>query len=226
VVLFDWDGTLLDSFAADCAAYENMFSSLGIPWSERQFARYYSPNWHRIYRAVGIPPRKWRMADRLWMHAYKRQNPSLVPYAQLTVRRLHRNFQLGVVSCGSRWRVGKQVRDLGLARYFDVCVCGDDIPERKPHPAPLELALKRLGAKPSETLYVGDAPEDIVMARRARMRAIGVLGPFPTAKRLRAASPEVILRSVRELPRYLASLETIEAVSASVLGSSRRRSSA
>lgn len=226
MILFDWDGTLLDSFAADCAAYASLFSSLGIPWSERQFARHYSPNWHRIYRAVGIPPRKWRMADRLWMRAYEGQNPSLVPYAQLTVRRLHGSFQLGVVSSGSRWRVGKQVRGLGLERFFDVCVCGDDIPERKPHPAPLELALKRLGVKPSETVYVGDAPEDIEMARRARVRAIGVLGPFPTAKRLRAASPEVILRSVRDLPRYLAGLERNEAVRASRLGRSRRRSSA
>jgi len=53
---------------------------------------------------------------------------------------------------------------------------------------------------------VGDTAEDIEMARRAGVRAIGVLGPFPTAARLRAAKPEVLLNSIQELPRCLRSM--------------------
>jgi phosphoglycolate phosphatase-like HAD superfamily hydrolase len=52
-------------------------------------------------------------------------------------------------------------------------------------------------------VYVGDAPEDIEMARRAGVAAIGVLGPFPTAERLRLAKPEVLLESIRDLPAHL-----------------------
>ncbi|HXW54917.1 MAG TPA: HAD family hydrolase [Candidatus Cybelea sp.] len=204
VILFDWDGTLLDSFAADAAAYASMFSSLGISWSEQDFARRYSPNWHRIYRAVGLPRAKWGIADRLWMRAYARQNPPLRRGAKLTIRSLHRSFRLGIVSSGSRWRVQKQLKAFGVWDYFGVCVCGDDLRERKPNPAPLRAALRRLDASPGEAIYVGDTAEDVEMARRARVRAIGVLGPYPTAERLRAASPEAILSSVRELPRYLA----------------------
>jgi phosphoglycolate phosphatase-like HAD superfamily hydrolase len=55
-------------------------------------------------------------------------------------------------------------------------------------------------------VYVGDAPEDILMARRAGIRAIGVLGPFPTADAIRALKPEALLRSIRELPGYLRTL--------------------
>jgi phosphoglycolate phosphatase-like HAD superfamily hydrolase len=50
---------------------------------------------------------------------------------------------------------------------------------------------------------VGDTAEDIEMARRAGVRPIGVLGPFPTADRMRAARPDTILSSVRELPACL-----------------------
>lgn len=203
VILFDWDGTLLDSFAADSAAYVSMFLALGISWSAREFALHYSPNWHRVYRAARLPRAKWEIADRLWKRAYKQQNPLLLPGVRTILRHLRRNFRLGVVSSGSRWRVRQQLRDLGLRRYFRVCVCGDDTLRRKPDPAPLKLALKRLRALPEETIYVGDAAEDIEMARRAHVRAIGVLGPFPTAARLRAARPEVVLLSVRDLPRYL-----------------------
>jgi phosphoglycolate phosphatase len=223
VILFDWDGTLLDSFAADAAAYASMFSSLGISWSENDFARRYSPNWHRVYRAVRLPRAKWDIADRLWMRAYKQQNPQLRAGAKLAIRMLHRNFRLGIVSSGSGWRVRKQLRKFGVWHYFDVCVCGDDLPERKPNPAPLRAALGRLGASPDETVYVGDTAEDIKMARRAGVRAIGVLGPFPTAERLRAASPEVILSSVRELPRHLAALGRNAAQSGSGLRATARR---
>jgi HAD superfamily hydrolase (TIGR01549 family) len=203
VILLDWDGTLLDSFAADSAAYLSMFSALGIYWDAREFAQHYSPNWHRVYRAARLPRTKWESADRLWRRAYSLEKPTLLPGVKSALRALGRRFRLGVVSSGSGWRVRKQLRDLHLRRYFNVCVCGEDTRRRKPDPAPLNLALKRLRAGPAETIYVGDAAEDVEMARRAHVRAIGVLGPFPTAERLRAARPEIVLPSVRELPRYL-----------------------
>jgi phosphoglycolate phosphatase len=56
---------------------------------------------------------------------------------------------------------------------------------------------------PFACVYVGDAPQDVEMARRAGVRAIGVLGPFPTEKRLRAARPEFLLESLEELPDVL-----------------------
>jgi phosphoglycolate phosphatase len=56
---------------------------------------------------------------------------------------------------------------------------------------------------PSGCVYVGDSPQDVEMARRAGVRAIGVLGPFPTEKRLRAAKPEFLIGSLEELPGVL-----------------------
>jgi phosphoglycolate phosphatase len=58
--------------------------------------------------------------------------------------------------------------------------------------------------RPAETVYVGDSPEDLEMARRAGVgAAIGVLGPFPTEQRLRAAGPDLLLKSIVELPDAL-----------------------
>jgi len=94
----------------------------------------------------------------------------------------------------------------GLSDLFSARVFSEDSPRKKPNPAPLQIALRRLGAKPQECVYVGDTPEDIEMARRAGMRSIGVLGPFPTAGRIRSAEPDLLLRSIRDLPRYLVRL--------------------
>jgi len=200
-VLFDWDGTLLDSCAADICAFLSMFHALGIKWGVRQFKRHYSPNWHRIYRAAKIPQRKWVEADQLWSLAYEKEHPTLMPDARSVVQRLSRDFTLGIVSSGNRRRVRRQLRAFGLARHFSACVCSEDTPKRKPHPAPLLLALRRLHVKPQDCVFVGDTAEDIEMSRRAGVRSIAVLGPFPTATSVRAARPDAILRSIRSLPR-------------------------
>jgi HAD superfamily hydrolase (TIGR01509 family) len=205
-VLFDWDGTLLDSYEADLHAYLSMFHALGINWTERELAQHYSPNWLRVYRAAMLPRSKWLDADRLWTRAYKLENPSLLAGARRVVRLLAQKYDLGIVTSGNRPRVRRQLRKLELAKYFSACVCSEDSAKRKPHPAPLQLALRRLRRASEQCVYVGDTAEDIEMARRAGVRAIGVLGPFPTAARLRAAKPEVLLNSVQELPRYLRSM--------------------
>ena len=205
-VLFDWDGTLLNSYAADVRAYLSMFRALEIKWTERELALHYSPNWYRVYRAALLPRSKWLEADRLWARAYKLEQPPLLPGARRILRLLAPKFDLGIVTSGNRARVRRQLREFSLADYFSACVCSEDTPKKKPHPAPLQLALKRLRLVPGDSVYVGDTAEDIEMARSAGVRAIGVLGPFPTAARIRAAKPEILLDSIRELPRHLQTL--------------------
>ena len=206
VILFDWDGTLLNSYASDTRAYLAMFRALEIDWTVREIERHYSPNWYRVYRAARIPRAKRAQADLLWRKAYAAESPALLPGARTALRVLARKYRLGLVTSGSRDRVRSQIRKFEFTGYFKACVYSEDAPKKKPHPAPLELALTRLKAEPEECVYVGDTPEDIQMARRARVRAIGVLGPFPSAKRIRAENPDVLLDSVRELPRYLREL--------------------
>jgi len=202
-VLFDWDGTLLDSFVADAQAYFQMFAALGMTWTMAELKRHYSPNWHRVYRAARLPASKWEEADRLWMRFYRKQKPKLQPGALQVLRAVQRRFTLALVSSGSRARVRRQLREHGIAEMFRVKVCSEDAPRRKPHPAPLRMALDRLRFAPNVCVYIGDAPEDIEMAHRAGMRAIGVLGGSPVPKRLRAASPDAMIETIRELPAVL-----------------------
>ena len=205
-VLFDWDGTLINSYAADSTAYLAMFRALQIPWSLADLEKHYSPNWYRVYRAANIPRAKWDAADKVWRSAYAKQNPKLLPGARRVVSLLSRLHALGLVTSGDRDRVHRQLRAFRLLEHFSAHVCSGDTRLRKPHPAPLRLALRHMKLRPDETVYVGDSAEDLQMARAAGVRAaIGVLGPFPTEKRLRAAKPDVLLESIDELPDALRS---------------------
>ena len=202
-MLLDWDGTLLNSYAADTRAYLAMFREMRIEWGVRELERHYSPDWYQVYRKAGIPRPKWGHADRLWRAAYSAESPPLLPGARTVLRKLERSFVLGIVTSGSGGRVRQQIREFGLAECFSTCVYSEDSSRRKPHPAPLEMALERLSARREESVYVGDTPEDVEMARRAGVRPIGVFGPFPTADRIRAAKPDLLLRSIRDLPKHL-----------------------
>ena len=206
-VVFDWDGTLLNSYQADATAYQEMFRQLGIAWGIAELEKHYSPNWHRVYRAAGIPKRRWDEADRLWQAAYRSLRPALMNGTRRILRRLAAKYSLGLVTSGNGARVRRQIRKFGFARTFRAAVFAEDAHRRKPHPAPLKLALARMGVKPRECVYVGDSPEDVEMARRAGVRAVAVYGPFPNHARLRAAQADALLESLAELPMAIRKLE-------------------
>ena len=203
-ILFDWDGTLLDSFRADARAYQTMFRSLQIPWTTRDLARHYSPDWYRVYEAARIPRDKWELADHLWGRAYKKENPRLLPGVRKMLAKLRRDFVLGLVTSGDAKRVRRQLRQFEFTRVFGACICAEDAPRRKPHPAPLKHAMRHMQMRAEDCIYVGDAPEDIEMARRAGVRSVGVFGPFPSARRIRAARPDLLLTSILDLPGVIA----------------------
>jgi len=199
-VLLDWDGTLLDSFEADTAAYLEMFRRMGIGWGREELARHYSPDWYRVYRAARLERARWDEADIAWRQAYARHRPQLIEGARGVLRQLGARYALGLVTSGDCGRVLPQLRRLRLVSTFAARVCQHGGLRRKPHPEPLLTALAQMDVDPGAAVYVGDAPEDVQMARRARVRAIGVLGSFPTARRLRASEPEALLGSLLELP--------------------------
>ena len=206
-ILFDWDGTLLNSYAADSAAYLAMFREMNISWTLADLEPHYSPNWYTVYKAANLPRARYQAADQAWREHYAKYRPRLLPGARRVLTHLARRHALGLVTSGDRDRVHQQLRDFNLFEQFAARVCSGDTRFRKPHPAPLRLALRHMSLKPNETVYVGDSPEDLQMARSAGVRAaIAILGPFPTEKRLRAANPDILLDSITEFPAALRSL--------------------
>ena len=202
-VLFDWDGTLIDSYHADTSAYLAMFKEMGIRWGVKELEKNYSPNWYHVYLAAGLPRKSWDEADRLWRAHYAKYQPKLISGARRVLARLGDAHRLGLVTSGDRDRVTRQLREFRLTTLFDARVCSGDTPRRKPHPEPLRMALRQMKLDPAVCVYIGDAAQDVEMAQRAGVRAIGVLGPFPTEKSLRAAQPEFLLESIDELPGVL-----------------------
>jgi phosphoglycolate phosphatase len=92
---------------------------------------------------------------------------------------------------------------LGIRTRFRGLVAGGDLPEKKPAPGPLLHLCKLLRTAPESTVMVGDGAQDIECARRAGMRCVAVDSGFSSRDRLLAARPDVMLRSLAELPEVI-----------------------
>ena len=191
-VLFDWDGTLVNTAEASYRCYEKLFGSYGIAFDRDAFRRTYSPNWHLTYSALGLAEERWAEADARWLEHYCEEEVVLIDGARDALLRVRRaGLRAGIVTSGDRVRVGRELDDLGVASLFEVVVCAEDIVYRKPHPEALLLALDKLGVGAAEAAYVGDSPEDVQMARAAGVLAVGIPGGFPNRDSLAASRPEV-----------------------------------
>jgi HAD superfamily hydrolase (TIGR01509 family) len=196
-VLFDWDGTLVNTAEASFRCYEKLFGSYGIAFDRDAFRRTYSPNWHLTYSALGLAEERWAEADQRWLGHYCEEEVVLIEGAREALQRVRAaGLRAGLVTSGDRLRVSRELRDLGVADLFEALVCAEDTVRRKPHPEPLLLALERMRLGPSDAVYVGDSPEDVQMAQAAGVRTVGIPGGFPNREALEASRPDVLAESL------------------------------
>lgn len=199
-LLFDWDGTLVDSAHLGLAAFEKTFSELGVVFAHEIYEAKYSPNWYSTYEALGLPKELWQTADDLWIRHYGEQSAPLIDGVGETLLRLRKKgYQLGIVSSGSRSRVSREVQQSVLRDAFSAIICNEDIVNKKPDPEGLVLAMRELNVDPAQCAYVGDAPEDIEMGRRGNVMTVGVRSTYPSSARVPAANPDLYLEGISEL---------------------------
>ncbi len=199
-LLFDWDGTVVDSAQLGLTAYEKAFAELGLPFDHETYRTVYSPNWLSVYEGLGLPQEHWQRADELWTRHYGELSAELIEGAGETLAKLRqKGYRMGVVSSGNYDRVNREVEEHGLNGLFEVVVCHEQISNRKPHPEGLETAMRALGCARTEVCYVGDTPEDIEMGKGAAVLTVGVRSDYPTSWKLESSQPDILIESLTRL---------------------------
>jgi phosphoglycolate phosphatase len=196
-VLFDFDGTLLDSFRAHYRAYEKMFAQYGIVIDPQTFVQRYVPDWQSTYRAFGLAEEHWPDANALWRRVNSLEEAPLRDACMPVLAALQPQWRLGMVSSGSHGRVWEDLRRTGLDAHMEVVVTGNDVTERKPSPEGILQALEKLAVPASQAVYVGDTPIDQQTALAAQVRFIGIRSDYATF----AADP--MIETLSELPARL-----------------------
>ena len=120
-LLFDWDGTLVDSAHLGLVAFEKTFDELGVPFVHAVYEAKYSPNWYSTYEALGLPKEHWLADDELWIRHYGEQSAPLIEAVGETLLQLReKGYQLAVVTSGSRSRVSREVEQCVLRDAFAI----------------------------------------------------------------------------------------------------------
>ncbi len=198
-ILFDWDGTLVDSLGAYFEANRWVLDQFGLPFDEELYRLHYAPDWRIQYRALGVPEDRLPEAHELWRARFSLQDARLLPGAdEALVALAAAGYRLGLVTATERDSAEPLIARLGLDDLLEARVYGDDLLVHKPDPEPLRLALRRLGhdGAPASAIYVGDAVPDMLMARAVGTRAIGVRSILGDPDELRAAGAETVVASV------------------------------
>ncbi|HYN68802.1 MAG TPA: HAD family hydrolase [Candidatus Eisenbacteria bacterium] len=199
-IVFDWDGTLVDTLPAMLGANAQVLSEYGLPFDEDRYRSVYTPDWRAMYLRLGVPESTIPAAGARWLELYS-AILTLEPFAgaEAALRRLSAvGHVMGIVTAGDRAVVERQLERFGLSELLPVRVCGDDDIAAKPHPAPLLRALEQLGAleRAEHATYVGDAPDDMRLARAVGARGIGIVSILGTAEELVAAGAAEVHPSV------------------------------
>jgi pyrophosphatase PpaX len=206
-VLFDLDGTLIDSGDLILASFQHATRTVlgrtipdevlmanvgghGIQAQMREFDEERADELVRVYRDHN-------------MSIY--QSVRAFDGIEEQLERLRAEGRaLGIVTVKSRVTVDVTFEVLPLAAYFDTVVTGDDTERHKPDPAPLLIAIARLGARAESAAYVGDSPFDIRAAKAAGMASIAVgWGRIHPPERLEAETPDVFVDEPGELSDVL-----------------------
>jgi phosphoglycolate phosphatase len=201
-IVFDWDGTLVDSLGPLFRANLAVMRAFGLAYDEPTHRASYQPDWRAMYGRLGVPADRLDEANELWRAAYDGGSANaLFPGTAEALDRLARaGTGLGLVTAGDRAVVAPQVERFGLAGRFAVEVYGDDHPVHKPDPAPLRAALAALGLadRPAAAAYVGDFTDDMRMARATGTRAVGIVSILADRADLLAAGADEVATSVAE----------------------------
>lgn len=172
-IVFDFDGTLVDSYPLIEAAFAHVMRTHKLDDQARAL--------FRRSRGLPLPEQMQLIAPDAWQDLVQtyRSVDAQLGHAQVfrgiptLLRKLHRaGAPMGVVSCKRRALIETELEAAGLRKYFDVVIGYEDVSPPKPAPDPLNAAVVRLGLKKINTIFVGDSTVDLETGRAARVRTV------------------------------------------------------
>lgn len=199
-VLFDIDGTLLDTTEFIFQAFEHALHTHGVHVKDRRFLRGYIGTFIiEIYKAIapGVDP--YKLLDT--HSSFQARNTHLVKPYRNTVATLKKLKKHGfkVAALTNRMRTGKKsIEAGGIADYVDLVVTPDDGTKPKPHPDLILKALKHFGITTSAAIMVGDSHNDILAGKHARTKTIGATYGF-LGKKIANYNPDFLIHDIADI---------------------------
>ena len=213
VILFDLDGTLVDSAPDLALALNHMLETLKREPFSTEMIRLWVGNGTQTLVRRGlsgsrivdekIDPELFSQALSTFLDFYaKNLSVTTVTYPNVstTLKNLKaKEFRLALVTNKPFDFIQPLLEGLGLTDLFELCLGGDSLSRRKPDPLPLLHVCERLGVSVSECVMVGDSKNDIVAARAANMQSIGVSYGYNYGEEITLYRPDSVVDDISQI---------------------------
>ena len=200
-VIFDLDGTLLDTKEFVFQAYEHSLSLHRLEATKREImAPLIGQRIEAIYQIIAPTGDNKLLIESHF--AFQAKNFHLVKsfpnILEVIIKLKKLGIKIGIVT--TRLQNTKQTLKIGglEPKLFDVIITGDEVIKAKPDPEGIFLALKKLKVKPAEALMVGDGAADIEMAKNAKVKTVGVTWGFG-GRNIKNSKPDYLIDKIEEL---------------------------
>jgi pyrophosphatase PpaX len=200
-VLFDVDGTLLDTTEFIYGGFDHAIAAHGFPPRGRdEYAATMGKTLDHSYTllAPGCDPVQLRETHRAWQLGNLHLAVPFPDAAPVLAALRDAGLRQAAITTRSRVTSVRTLELAGLAGYLDLILSFEDVREIKPHPEPLLTALARLDVPPAAALMVGDTDADILAGKAAGGAHAGVTYGFH-GRAVAAAGPEYLVDSLTEL---------------------------
>jgi len=210
-ILFDLDGTLIDSIGLILTSMRFAFAKLErtCPTDEEWTAGIGIPLFTMMRRYAADDADSKTLIAAYREHQIANHDRLVRCYDNVidVVQTLRAGgHQTGVVTSKGEWLAMKGLALVGLASAMDTVVGADSSTRHKPDPEPVRVALQRLGAEPDNALYVGDSVHDLMAGRAAGVRTAAALWGAFKRQDMEPGQPDFWLESISELPAIVQTL--------------------
>jgi phosphoglycolate phosphatase len=206
-LLFDLDGTLVDSYEPIARSLNSVRAACGLPPLPLAEVRRRVGHGLESLIEANVGPARVREGVTLFRETYRqvfRAGTRLLPGVAATLETLSaRGYRMGVVSNKPAYFTTEILSALGLSRHFGPVRGPDATSPPKPDPAMVRGALRELDAGEDETILIGDMSVDILTARSAGVRVWAVPGGSESRDSLRASAPDLLLDRFEDLASLL-----------------------
>jgi phosphoglycolate phosphatase len=214
-VVIDLDGTLLDSAPDLGRAANRMLAEVRLPALELDVIKSFIGNGitnlvkRSLSTASGETPSEDYFAHALDIfsrHYEDNLSHDTQPYPGVVegiAMMRDAGIRLGCVTNKAERFTSPLLQETGLSQFFDLTICGDTLPEKKPHPLPLLHACNHFGVSPNELLMIGDSANDTETARRAGCPVFCVSYGYSGGRDVAEFKPDAIVESLVEAARLI-----------------------
>ncbi len=197
-LLFDLDGTMLDSDPLHEALFREIWAERGLAWEDGFYHRHVHGRLNVDVFADFLPdePDPQALSTRkeaLFRERLPRPYPATPGAAALLARARTEGWGLAVVTNAMRPNAEAMLEAVGLRHHFEVLVIGEECPRGKPHPDPYREAMRQLGVTPDRAIAFEDSPSGARSARSAGARVVGIRSSLDD-RALRQAGAHLTIR--------------------------------